>query len=147
MQQSQISLQPLILCDQATHTHTHTGPCTHSSTHCFFQPADGRLNEAETTSCRTLSLPDSLCVSVCEHCYYHFICKPSAFSLTVIHLQQESDRLLRHTVYEPRPTDQRVRLKPFNTALCVPPLSHQPKLMLDQNETQRHTTGLQRDNS
>lgn len=48
-------------------------------------------------------------------------------------------------VYEPRPTDQRVRLKPFNTALCVPPLSHQPKLMLDQNETQRHTTGLQRD--
>lgn len=79
-------------CAIRQHTHTHTGPCTHSSTHCFFQPADGRLNEAETTSCRTLSLPDSLCVSVCEHCYYHFICKPSAFSLTVIHLQQESDR-------------------------------------------------------
>lgn len=52
---------------------------------------------------------------------------------------------LRHTLYEPRPTDQGVCLKPFNTALRVPPLSHQPELMLDQNETHGSHKDTQQD--
>lgn len=52
---------------------------------------------------------------------------------------------LRHTVYEPRPTDQGGCLKPFNTALRVPPLSHQSKLMSDHNETHGSHKDTQQD--